>query len=579
MKIGQQPERRSTQSLRWIGALLLVFIVGLLAGGQEWDDALDVLRSIPLRITQSITPSTDLPMLVVDMNFSSYNDILGQREQALQDGVYIPSNQDFVTATIKSSVGAATIRSSVDAVTIQSEESAVPVRMRLLEGPADRLDDDGKWGFEVRTRQNRQLLGMQRFYLSDPATNNWLGEWAFARALEREGILAARCQFVHLIFNGDDWGLYSLQEGFANELLTSQGRPEGVIVRFDADLLWESVAHFEGDAQAAYADPIANLSTTDFQYFEVDAFRDAAIDSDPALSAQRDAAIGLLRALQAGELRASQVFDIEQYGRFLALVDLWGATPATSLVNLHYYYNPTSGRLEPIGFNGNPLAFETGHSDGAALGSDARVSLSATYDDPAIQAAYVREAWRVSQPEYLDQLQADLEEEYERLRQAVSADGSPWDELRARQEQMARSLDPVQPVFAYLGSPTLTMSGTIRVAVANVLNLPVEIVGFDIGGATFLPANREWLQDGAAELLLDDAGPIILRALDTTRAPVLRYVYFDLPLVEIHRLDNELDFMQEVDIQVATQIPGLSTAHLTLARQGYPDILAVETTE
>jgi len=547
MKIGQQqPERPSTRRLRWIGALVLVFVAGLLIGEQEWDATLDALRLIPSRIAQSVAPATDLPTLVVDMNFSSYSGILEQRERALQDGVYIPSDRDFITADI------------------QLDGSTIPVRMRLLEGPADHLGDDEQWGFEIRARQNQRLLGMQRFYLSDPAANNWLSEWAFARDLEHEGILTARYQFVHLVFNGDDWGIYALQEGFANELLTSQGRPEGVIVRFDADLLWKSIAHFQGDAQAAYADPIANLSTTDLQYFEVDAFHDAAIDNDPALSTQRDAALGLLRALQAGELKASQVFDVEQYGRFLALVDLWGATQATSPVNLRYYYNPASGRLEPIGFNGN------------ALGSDARVSLAAAYDDPAIQAAYVREAWRVRQPEYLDQLQNELEEEYEGLRQATIAGELPWDKLRARQEQMARSLDPVQPVFAYLGSPTLTMSGTIRVAVANVLNLPVEIAGFDIGGATFLPANREWLQDGAAELLLDDTGPTILRALDAARPPVLRYVYFNLPLTEIHRLDNELDFMQEVDIQVATQILGLSATHLTLARQGYPDILATE---
>ena len=550
MKIGQQPAGQSPNpNLIWIGALALVFIAGLIAGGQEWENVIDELRSIPSRIAQSVAPATDLPTLIVDMNFRPYNDVLAQREQALRDGVYIPSDRDFVTATI------------------QLDGSTIPVRMRLLEGPADHLGDDEKWGFEVRTRQNQQLLDMQRFYLSDPAANNWLNEWAFTRALEREGILTARYQFVHLVFNGDDWGIYALQEGFANELLTAQGRPEGVIVRFDADLLWESIAHFQGDAQAAYADPIANLSTTDLQYFEVDAFRDAAIDSDPALSAHRDAAIGLLRALQAGELKASQVFDVEQYGRFLALVDLWGATQATSPVNLHYYYNPDSARLEPIGFNGN------------ALGSDARVSLATAYDDPAIQAAYVREAWRVSQPEYLDQLQSELEGEYESLRKAVGVGAPPWDELRARQEQMVRSLDPVQPVFAYLGSPALTMSGTIRVAVANVLNLPVEIAGFDIGGATFLPANREWLQGGTGELLLDDTGPTILRALDASQAPVLRYVYFDLPLVEIHRLDSELDFMQEVEIKVATQISGLSTTHLTLARQGYPDILVVEATE
>jgi len=548
MKIGQQqPERPSAQSLRWIGALLLVFVVGMVVGSLEWHDALEVLRSIPHRVSQSITPATDLPTLIVDMNFGSYNDILIRREEALRDGVYIPSNQDFVTATI------------------QSEGAVIPVRMRLLEGAADHLGEDEKWGFEVRTRQNQQLLGMQRFYLSAPALNNWLGEWAFARALEREGILAARYQFVHLIFNGDDWGIYALQEGFANELLVAQGRPEGVIVRFDAGLLWESIAHFHGDAQAAYADPITNLSTTDFQYFEVDTFHDAEIVGDPDLAAQRDAAVGLLRALQSGELKASQVFDVQLYGRFLALVDLWGATQSTSLVNLRYYYNPTSGRLEPIGFNGN------------ALGSDARLSLAAAYDDPSLQTAYVREAWRVSQPEYLEQLQSELEPEFESLRRTVSQElEPPWDELRARQEQILRSLDPVQPVFAHLGSPTLTTSGTIRVAVANGLNLPVQIVGFDIGGATLLPANREWLQGESAQLLTDDTSRVILRAFDTSRAPIIPYVYFDLPLVEIHRLDNELDFMQEVEIKVATRILGLSTIRLTPARQGYPDILATE---
>jgi hypothetical protein len=439
--------------------------------------------------------------------------------------------------------------------------------MRLLAGPADHLDGEGKWGFEVRTRNGQQLLGMQRLYLLDPAANNGLNEWAFARTLEREGILVAHYRFVHLIFNGDDRGIYALQEGFADELLTAQGRLPGIIIEFDANLLWKSIAHFQGDAQAAYADPIANLSAADFQYFEVDPFRDATIARDPDLSVQKDAAIGVLRALQAGELEASDAFDAEEYGRFLALVDLWGATQGTSLVNLRYYYNPISSRLEPIGFNAN------------ALGSGARLSLAATYGDPALQAAYVQEASRISQPEFLDRVRAELEPEFRRLQQALSAEygdlAPPWDELRNRQEQIRRSLDPVQPVFAYLGSPTLAMSGTLGVDVANVLNLPVEIVGFDVHGATYLPANREWLHDDTAELLADHPNALILQAFDAARTPVIRYVHFDIPLAEIQRLDGELDYIQEMDVQVATRILGLSTTHLTLARRGYPDIFTL----
>ena len=149
MKIGKKKPRRFGGILAWLGALILLLVLGLAISGQEWDSALGDLQAVWGRLFRPA--AGDLPALVVDMNFASYNDVLGQREQAQRDGVYIPSGQDFVTATIR-----------VDA-------AVVPVRMRLLEGPTDHLGEGEKWGFEVRTRQNQQLLGLQRFYLQDPA--------------------------------------------------------------------------------------------------------------------------------------------------------------------------------------------------------------------------------------------------------------------------------------------------------------------------------------------------------------------------------------------------------------------------
>lgn len=563
MKIGQNQSARGLrlgwQDVRWFGALVLALLVVLGLNNPGWFKA-------PERLPMAAglarpAASETLPTLRVDIKFKFYNRLLEQRDEALQAGVYIPAAQDLMTATVR------------------LDDLSIPAEMRLVGGPAEHLGEDDKWGFEVRTRKKQTLFGLQRFYLLDPAVNNYLNQWAFARVLEREGILVARYRFVHLVFNGEDRGVYALQEGFGGELPLAQGRPAGVIVEFDADLLWESIARFQGNAQAAYADPVANLSATDWQYFEVDTFRDAAIAGDPNLSAQQERAIGLLHALQAGRSKASDVFDVDRYGRFLALADLWGATRGLALVNLRYYYNPETGRLEPIGFNAN------------ALGAEARLPPAATYGDPALQAAYAREAWRISQPGYLEQWQAELEPELERLRQALNTEYGelepPWDKLRSRREQLRRSLDPAQPIFAYLGSPTLAISGTLRVEVGNIVNLPVEIVGFDIGGATFLPAERGWLQTESAacrpspggslpsDLLTDDADKVILRAFDAGRAPVIRYACFDIPLAEIQRLDNELDYMQELKVQVATRLLGLATTHLVPARQGYPDLLNI----
>ena len=544
MKIGQ---RRSATGKRddpgWLVLLVLVFGLGLFLGDTDLLDRVWENLSHPSRLINSLGPAEALPTLAVDMRFANYNDLLAQRQEALESGVYIPTGQGFVTATLT------------------LDRTAVPVRMRLLPGPAKHLGEGEKWNFDVRTRQNQKLLGMERFYLLDPADNNWLYEWAFLKALEREGILATNYQFVNLVFNGDVWGIYALQEGFGDELMEDHGRTAGVILEFDRELLWESIALF-GEVEAAYADPVSNLLATDFRYFEIDSFRDATIAQDETRSAQKEAGIEQLRALQTGQFAASEVFDVEKYSRFLAMVDLWGAHGAIELANLRYYYNPDSALLEPIGYNGNP-------SGGAG-----RLPLTAAYNDPLLLAAYAREAQRLSQPDYLEDLKAELEPEIHALLQALSVDAGelspPWPMLKQRQEQIHSSLNPVQPVFGVLGPASMSMTATIQIDVANVVNLPVEILGFDIDGLTFLEVDPDWIrvrEGDAEEIFLERFDRVILDAVNPGQSSSIRYARFHLPITEIIRRDNEIDFMHPIQIQVATRILGLDTHQLSLARE------------
>jgi hypothetical protein len=560
MRIGERSSSATARLLR-IFILVAIFALGLWLGAH-----IDGVRiSLPVQMHSASPAGNDaLPVLTVDMSFENYNTLLQQRETALDVGVYIPRDADFVTATLQ-------VQGLPYSVLDDTTPPVVPVNMRFAPGVVDHLADDARWEFEVRTRQQQYLWGMQRFQLRDPADNNWINEWLFAQALRRDGLLAARYHFVRLIFNGEDRGIYAVQEGFAEDLFLTQRREAGVIVEFDTDLLWQSIAHF-GTARQTYADPITNLSANNFQLFEVNAFRDAEIDRDPALAAQRDSALGLLRALQTGELPASQVFDVERYGRFLALVDLWGATQGTALTNLRYYYDPTTGRLEPIGFNAG------------ALGSEGRVDLAATYNDAQLQAAYVREADRVSQTEYLDALQTALEPAFRDLQRTLGSEGialdPPWERLRERQQAIQRSLNPVQPVFAFLGDPRQAMSNTLSVAVGNIINAPVEIVGFDINGTAFLPAERQWLQPTSETLLaLPEADAVLLSAFDAAQAPVIRYAHFNIPLTAIHRVDAEIDFLQEPEIAVVVRLAGLSQTHVIPARYGSPDVFVVTETE
>lgn len=252
----RRPEASSQPAHRapaWsIVIVVLAFILGLLGGEQGWSHAL-LERAMHLdRRLQARTSANILPTLEINMSFSNYADLLQQREAARQTGVVRAREADFLPATLCWG------------------ETSVPVRLRLREGLAEHLAPDDKWAYEVRTRDQAEVLGLQRFYLQDPEGHKGLNTWTFVQALQREGVLAAQYQFVRLTFNGKDLGIYAMQEGFTQALLTTQSRTPGVIAEFRADQLWDSIANFEGDVQAATADPVANLSATDFQYFEID---------------------------------------------------------------------------------------------------------------------------------------------------------------------------------------------------------------------------------------------------------------------------------------------------------------------
>jgi hypothetical protein len=554
MKIGQKQSKEwITPNRLWFLSLVLVLVVGVVLGQRGLWPVLQASWSDTISRVQAGQAEDELPVLIIDMPFENYNTILSQREEALETAVFIAAESDFQTADIR------------------LDDQTIPIRLRLRQGTAVHLGDDDKWNFDIRTRRDQLLLDMQRFYLIDPADNNWQYEWAFLESLRREDVLATRYQFVRLVFNGDDRGIYALQEGFGPELLLAQGRPPGVIVEFDAARLWEAAAATGGDAALAESDPVTNLTADDFRFFEVDTFRDASIAGDEELTTQKNAAIGLLRGLQSGQLTAAEVFDVERYGRFLALADLWGASEAVSLVNLRYYYHPETGKLEPIGFNAAPVPED----------DTSRISLNAVYNDPDLQAAYVQAAQRISQPAYLADLQADLEtawQEQSRALRGINDQPAPWEALTHRQALLQQSLAPAQPVFAYLGPPELSIEAIIQVDVANVLNLPVEVLGFDIDGATFLEVDPAWLQGDWQPLLLDDSDRIILKPVDRETA-VLRYARFHLPLTQIIAQDSELDFNHEITIKVATRLWGIDDTQLTAARPGYPEpISQTETT-
>ena len=81
---------------------------------------------------------------------------------------------------------------------------------------------------------------MRRFSIQNPATRFYQAEAIYLEALRYFDVLAPRYQFVNVSLNGESMGLMALEESFSKELLESSDRREGVIVRYNENLLWSS---------------------------------------------------------------------------------------------------------------------------------------------------------------------------------------------------------------------------------------------------------------------------------------------------------------------------------------------------
>jgi hypothetical protein len=444
-------------------ALIVVLAAVLLIVAGIWYKAEGYQLVDPLfgdLFIQEVTNPNDLPALHLDIRANDYQAMAKQRLRAVETGVLQVDDEVWREAHI------------------QLQETKIPVRVRLKGDepdqthPADHWQSE-KWSFQIETQDSTSILGMRSFSLQSPATGAYLNEWLYAEGLRRAGILAPRYAFVHAFVNGRDWGIYALQEAPSKELLASQQRKEGVILRPKANL---SVSQHRQDGIFP-ADAIETPYSLP-AFAQMDVLYAGAEQSDAALSGQAVDALGLLQAYQSQRLTASQVFDAELLGRYMAHVNLWEAGSGLVWYGEHYYYNPLTARLEPIGYGARPF---TGAYAGAA---------KAPYDDLVVMEAYAQEAIRISQPEYLEEFLSAYGAEFSRYRAALLQEflpeylQAPWGALAERQALLHASLHPAQTVYAYQSSTYRVgdeRRSTIDVEVDNLLRYPVVLQQVRVG--------------------------------------------------------------------------------------------------
>ena len=75
----------------------------------------------------------------------------------------------------------------------------------------------------------KKIYGMEEFKLLPPIARFHMTEWVGHALEEKEGLISLRYFFVELNLNGDDLGVYAIEEHFNKELLENRKAREGII--------------------------------------------------------------------------------------------------------------------------------------------------------------------------------------------------------------------------------------------------------------------------------------------------------------------------------------------------------------
>jgi hypothetical protein len=496
--------------------------------------------------------TNELPTLYFDIGFEEFQIMARQRDEALEKGILLLDDDDWQRAQIR------------------YLDETIPIRIRLKGDWTDHLDEN-KWSFRVKTRGDAVFMGMRSFSVQSPRTRNYMDEWLYLEDLRRADILAPRYAFINVHVNGDDWGVYALEESFAKELLESQGRREGVIVRYDESLFWRRRSLYGGidEHWKLSVDQIA-AAFEQPTFAQVDEFNTIEVQSNPVLKEQSATALGLLRGVQTWQLPIGEAFDTELMGRFLAHTNLWGARHTLEWHNGRFYYNPLTSRLEPIGYDALPL--EPAYANFTSL---------ASYNDLEIMAAYAQEVTRISQPAYLQELQAAYTDEFKKYYAALVQEfdpyylQAPWDALAERQAMLVSSLHPPQTVYAY--QVNAGTGATLDLQVSNLLYYPVTLQKIQIGDQA-VDLQTAWVEESDAGLLYWEPAPTVVLKQLWESYPIPKHVTLHIPSMVIQELLPDGTTLYSHTLQIVTNLYSVEDQVVVDVRRDYPALLSAPVT-
>jgi hypothetical protein len=398
----------------------------------------------------------------IDIKHEDYQTLLYWRGLAIKNKTLHGVDHDYVNARIR------------------HKDDTIPVKIRLKGGVSEQHMVGRKWSMRVKVRGDKTFFGMKKFVLMEPKRQCRLLAWVLYQVMKEEGLISKRYKFVEVIINGENKGIYAMEEHFGKIMIEANQRREGPIIRLSEDPLWLEGAAFKSDPWL------------DGYYLSVDI--DAiGLGKNEVLSRQFEKARNLFDAFRHGDLPTKEVFDIDKLAKWMAVSNVMGAWHGVEVLTMKFYYNPITSKLEPIPHDHYNEVYAYIEERLFSLHHMSRYKFFAQiFSDLVFMEKYLQSLERVSRKSYFDDILNTLSEEMEENLHILYKDDfnykSPKYQLYKSQEYIRGILNPYKGIVVYYKE---IRAKSLILCIANVKEIPMEILNVTYEKGTVLEPVQE----------------------------------------------------------------------------------------
>ena len=394
--------------------------------------------NIPLNYIKGLFSTPRAKHISIDMKHIDYQQLAYNRLKAYQEGSITES--EYFPATL----------------TYDNVEYKIGVR---LTGKALDHVNNEKWSLRIKMKNKKTLFGMRKFNLLHPKVRNGLYEWFCHQISKFEGLLSLKVDFVSVSINGKDKGVYFFEESFDKYLVERNGHREGIIFK-----------------------PLVP---------ELHIYQKEKIFSNPFLKDQLSLLDKLFDSFINGQLPAHKFFDVKKTAKYFAITDLVNGFHQVARENMHFYFNPITGKIEPIGreWSVRPYIGITEISgelkNGQFIG-DRGIINSKIFADEVFFKEYVKELYRISKKEYLENflkiIEVDINQNLNLIYKNYPYYYFDKEYLYNNQKFIRSKLNPINPLKMYFEERE---NRGIQFYGRNQTSLPIQINGININGKEY----------------------------------------------------------------------------------------------